>query len=360
MSDDEGSPDPYGIRNAGELIAALRALKDWSGLTYRELTVRAEAAGDVLPRSTVANMLARTTLPREELVAAYVRACGCGPGTVESWLKVRKELSTRPTRSLREPRPAPPAIPPPAAAAPRTATGSPAVALPGTGPGRAVGGSEGVEDAHGGDAGSGGARRRCPAVVVVPVVLALIAAAVAAGLYASGAGGADGRTGGAADGGAQGAPAAGERIVRVGKSSLCLTERAGSTGHLFQGPCESATPRFTPVPRGGATWRIATLHPEYGEGCMGVQGSARHAGASLENDYCGKRDGAETFRLDPVGSPVEGYRIRPLHTGLCLGAEEGPSDELWAEVVQTKCAADATTQIFRFDPPLSASAARNG
>ncbi len=173
----------------------------------------------------------------------------------------------------------------------------------------------------------------------------------AAGLYASG---------GSAGGGAHGAPAAGERIVRVGKSSLCLTERAGSTGHLFQGPCESATPRFTLVPRSGATWRIATLHPEYGEGCMGVQRSARHAGASLENDYCGKRDGAETFRLDPVGSPVEGYRIRPLHTGLCLGAEEGPSDELWAEVVQTKCAADATTQIFRFDPPLRASAARNG
>ena len=81
----------------------MQALKDWSGLTYRELTARADAVGDVLPRSTVANMLSRTTVPREELVAAFVRACGCGPGATETWLRVRKELTRRERQSVEVP-----------------------------------------------------------------------------------------------------------------------------------------------------------------------------------------------------------------------------------------------------------------
>lgn len=53
------TPDPRGARTPAEFLARLQALKDWSGLTYRELSARAESGGDVLPRSTVANMLAR-------------------------------------------------------------------------------------------------------------------------------------------------------------------------------------------------------------------------------------------------------------------------------------------------------------
>ncbi|RSS41021.1 helix-turn-helix domain-containing protein, partial [Streptomyces sp. WAC08241] len=79
MTPGEHVPDPRGARSPAEFLARLQALKDWSGLTYRELSVRAEARGDVLPRSTVANMLSRTTLPREELLTAFVRACGTGP-----------------------------------------------------------------------------------------------------------------------------------------------------------------------------------------------------------------------------------------------------------------------------------------
>ncbi|WP_199782705.1 helix-turn-helix domain-containing protein, partial [Streptomyces pristinaespiralis] len=88
-----GAPDPERVRDPAEFVAAMQVLKDRSGLTYRELTSRAEAVGDVLPRSTVANMLGRTTLPREELVAAFVRACGVGPGGMDAWLRVRKELA---------------------------------------------------------------------------------------------------------------------------------------------------------------------------------------------------------------------------------------------------------------------------
>ncbi|MGW5677221.1 helix-turn-helix domain-containing protein [Streptomyces sp. NPDC003860] len=84
-------------------MARLHALKDWSGLTYRELAQRASAVGDVLPRSTVANMLSRSTLPREELVVAFVRACGCGPDGIDSWTRVRKELTHRERQSTEVP-----------------------------------------------------------------------------------------------------------------------------------------------------------------------------------------------------------------------------------------------------------------
>lgn len=57
------APDPREATDAASFIAQLQALKDWSGLTYRELSARASALGDVLPRSTVANMLARSTVP---------------------------------------------------------------------------------------------------------------------------------------------------------------------------------------------------------------------------------------------------------------------------------------------------------
>ncbi|MGW3626718.1 helix-turn-helix domain-containing protein [Streptomyces sp. NPDC000880] len=102
-SDGPAAPDPEQAQSSVEFVAQMQALKDWSGLTYRELTARADAVGDILPRSTVANMFSRSTVPREELVAAFVRACGCGPGTTETWLRVRKELGRRERQSVEVP-----------------------------------------------------------------------------------------------------------------------------------------------------------------------------------------------------------------------------------------------------------------
>ncbi|MFG3494777.1 helix-turn-helix domain-containing protein [Streptomyces sp. NPDC047928] len=100
MADGESAPDPREARDPAGFVDRLQALKDWSGLTYRELSARADAMGDVLPRSTVANMLSRTTLPREELLSAFVRACGAGPAELEVWLRVRKDLAARPRHDL--------------------------------------------------------------------------------------------------------------------------------------------------------------------------------------------------------------------------------------------------------------------
>ncbi|GAB2954601.1 hypothetical protein GCM10027280_48790 [Micromonospora polyrhachis] len=77
----------------------MRDLKQWSGFTYRELQRRAEAAGEVLPHSTIAAALGRSTLPRAEMVRAFVRACGGDPVTVDGWLAVRKRIAIDSGRS---------------------------------------------------------------------------------------------------------------------------------------------------------------------------------------------------------------------------------------------------------------------
>ncbi|MDX3798903.1 NB-ARC domain-containing protein [Streptomyces sp. AK04-3B] len=83
-------PDPAGIHTQRELVAVLRLLKDRTGLTYRQLESRARRAGHRLPRSTIASVLARTTLPREEFVTALVRACGLNPAR---WQEAHRRIA---------------------------------------------------------------------------------------------------------------------------------------------------------------------------------------------------------------------------------------------------------------------------
>lgn len=71
----------------------MRALKTAAHVGFRTLETRAEAAGDVLPKSTLVAVLGRDTLPREEVVAAFVRACGLDEEAVERWLLVRRRIA---------------------------------------------------------------------------------------------------------------------------------------------------------------------------------------------------------------------------------------------------------------------------
>ncbi|MFE2751063.1 helix-turn-helix domain-containing protein [Actinosynnema sp. NPDC059335] len=84
-----GRPDT--ARDAAGFVAMLRELKERSGLTLRGLEERAAARGEVLARSTVADMLRKDALPRPELLAAYVRACGVEHP--EPWLRARERLA---------------------------------------------------------------------------------------------------------------------------------------------------------------------------------------------------------------------------------------------------------------------------
>ncbi|MDO0936846.1 hypothetical protein QQY66_35935 [Streptomyces sp. DG2A-72] len=79
--------------DAAAFVAALRRLKAWSGLSYRRLESRAADAGHALPYSTAATMLGRERLPRAELVAAFVAACGVRGAEAEAWADARSRIA---------------------------------------------------------------------------------------------------------------------------------------------------------------------------------------------------------------------------------------------------------------------------
>ncbi|MES9601851.1 hypothetical protein [Actinomadura sp. NPDC000929] len=97
-------PSPDVATDEAEFVAAMRRLKAWSGLSYRQLERRAAEAGRVLPYSTASTALGRKTLPREELLVAFVLACGLDDEEVASWVAVRKRIAVGERVSVPEPR----------------------------------------------------------------------------------------------------------------------------------------------------------------------------------------------------------------------------------------------------------------
>jgi hypothetical protein len=75
----------------------------------------------------------------------------------------------------------------------------------------------------------------------------------------------------------------------------------------------------------------------------------------MQDQECGSRGPAESFRIEPLGHPVEGYRIRPAHTRLYIGAEAG-SDKPGTEAVQMGCDGVDRGSLFSFDPVAPAAA----
>jgi hypothetical protein len=86
-------PSPTATTDEAAFIADLRRLKTWSGHSFRQLERRASAAGDTLPYSTVATMLSRNRLPREDLLVTFVRACGLDEDAVIHWATVRARIA---------------------------------------------------------------------------------------------------------------------------------------------------------------------------------------------------------------------------------------------------------------------------
>ncbi|MDT9680572.1 hypothetical protein RND61_00495 [Streptomyces sp. TRM76323] len=386
MTDGERAPEPWDVHDPAGFVARLQALKDWSGLTYRELTARAEAAGDSLPRSTVANMLMRGTLPREELLAAFVRACGAGPRETELWLSARKRLATR-----RGSHP----VPVPCACAPGSCSCAPhdpgpgaGPGVPGSGPAPGVGPGPGTPAAAAGPPGgapgpgaSGHGRppdgapahagadraaeegrpgtgrgtgeertrrlRSWAGRALVPVVggIALVVALVSVVSHLDGD---EDRH----EPSAAAPPAAGGVDIRALHSGLCLNERRGQqNGQVYQVYCAgAAVPRYSLARLDGGLWRIASDHPDYGPGCSGVPADVpREDGAPLVDQECGKRGPREAFRIEPLdGDPARGHRIRNAASGLCVTVP-GASREEWTAVVQKPCAPDGAGQLFGFD-----------
>ncbi|MER7000271.1 helix-turn-helix domain-containing protein [Streptomyces sp. NPDC000410] len=349
--DGENPPDPQGARTPAEFIERLQALKDWSGLTYRELSQRAEAVGDVLPRSTVANMLARTTVPREELLTAFVRACGCGPGVVDAWQRVRKDLVRQERRAeslVFEQSPS--AAERDGAALGEVEAGDGTAALPEPEP----------------RARPWGARRVRIAVAVA--VAGVLAAAVSVTYALSDGDDRKPDAGPTPDASPTSDeifvppkyPKTGPVRIRAVHSGLCLAERPGQkSGELFQVRCSpDSVPRFVLEAHEAyeALWQLTTKHPDYGPGCTGIHDKSTLPGAAFIDQECGKRGVAEAFRLEPVGDPVRGYRLRVGWSDLCMTVKQGDAAE-WAEIIQMPCATEdgpvtkeSQGQLFAFDP----------
>jgi hypothetical protein len=98
-------PQPAKAATPAEFTVALRALRTWSGLTYRQLEGKSL---DPLPASTIATTLGRATLPRERFVDAFTRACGLGDDQVREWLAARQRIAMSDGEVPEEPAPEPP------------------------------------------------------------------------------------------------------------------------------------------------------------------------------------------------------------------------------------------------------------
>ncbi|GAA0254291.1 hypothetical protein GCM10010492_63810 [Saccharothrix mutabilis subsp. mutabilis] len=133
---------PPEAKDAAEFVAAMRALRVRSGYSFRVLERRAANLGEVLPTSTLNSALSRSTLPREQIVVAFVRACGGDEETAAAWARVRADLATADlepaagepgaAEAAPEPDPAPvaePATPTEAIPAPRAETPAPETPL---------------------------------------------------------------------------------------------------------------------------------------------------------------------------------------------------------------------------------------
>ncbi|MFB7473607.1 RICIN domain-containing protein [Kitasatospora sp. NPDC056184] len=294
-----GGAKPQDARDAAEFNALLREMKERSGLSFRQLEERAAERGEVLPRSTIADLLRRDTLPRQEVLLAFLRACGEGADT-DDWLAAWHRIATgpgpEPDKAAAESVPPPP---PPA-------------------------------------------RRPGPRLLALATVAA--AALLGGGAYLLTA------EGGTADRAAPeaGAPPSGTYRIRSDASGLCFSEHEDEgKGHIYQADCAAAFPVYSLEPLDGGLFRLRSLHPVFGYGCLGVEKGSTRPAAQAADDYCGGRGTSERFRLEPVAGG--GFRIVPQHSGSCLTVSGGAATTARTPVVQLACDPAESGQVFRFD-----------
>lgn len=300
--------DPRTARTAAEYVDLLRRLKEQSGLTYRQLEHKAAAAGHVLPRSTAATMLSRPSLPREELVAALVRATGGNESAAALWVDARKQLAGAPDES-----PEGPEQPP---------------------------------------------RKRFLARffgLASRPVWALVGALLTVFLLI-GPGVSLLRTGSRPNPSpSPSAPATSAAVVLPDTpvqvyfphSKLCMAEDPTNfSGIDFQTACAKAFPPILLEKQRSGSYHLATQHPKLGAGCVGVNDGDPNPGAAVSNGYC-NGGGAVEYTIEPVTAPLSGYRIRAVHSGLCLGIP-GNSTKDRAHVMQLVCDPAAPGQVFTF------------
>jgi hypothetical protein len=301
----QGELSPYDARDAAGFVASMRQLKERSGLTFRELEERATRNGDVLARSTLADILRRTSLPRPDLLAAFVRACGDGR-QVGAWLDARERI----------------------AAAPPTA--------PGTGPDTEAAAPEPGEPTASRPRRTGG---RAIAVAVAASLVLLALGLVAWGLLPDGS-----------DAPSASAPADGWVTIRPARTpDLCLTDgrdRGGAyaSAVAVQLPCAQATvPRTYLEPTGEGLYRIQWHHPQEGKGCLTVMSTGPVKGMLEPRNDCAR---ATLFRLEPTAADSTGeFGLRPANSSRCIGIADNDTAK-GAEATEERCTGAADQQFL--------------
>ncbi|MGW1244337.1 RICIN domain-containing protein [Streptomyces bobili] len=340
-----GGSDPDEARTASEYVALLRRLKDGSGLTYRQLEQRAAGRGDVLARSTVADVLRREALPRAELVTALVRACDAETD-LPRWLAARDRLASTEAKAEAEAEAAE------QEGTPRDERENPAGAQlpdgdPVRRPRRAPAGNRRV-----GTASLAALASLCTVALLVVAALVLLPQDEDAptGKEAGSQASVEPTATVAGPG-----PAVGySRIRPVRAPGLCLSEGdVRMTGAdrsktvAVQRPCDQAVPPRTYLQRqDDGLYRIQWRHPQHGTGCLTVLTDGAYRDTLEPWDDCRSGGSAQLFRIERAGAAGQ-WRLRPaLDDGLCLGMR-GPAAEPGTAAVSQRCAAAGNqAQVF--------------
>lgn len=295
-----------------EFTAALRALRVWSGLTYRQLEEKTATQQVLppLPASTIATTLGRATLPKEQFVDAFTRACGLGDDDVRQWLEARRRIAVKASEQT------------------------------------------GVEsdDGRTGDQtpdSEASFPSRPPRWRRAVSLLAALAVGVAGtlGVHAL-------VDTSAAPPSLSALPITGLAIRAVGSwtlihpartPQLCLTEGRDRTGRyatavVAQKPCtQAALPHVFVEPIGQDTVQIQWHHPEYGIGCLTVLLDGPGRDLLEPRDDCADDNPAQRFRIEPFGPEAAAhFRIRPVGTDQCLSLRDQDT-AADTEVVQGRC-----------------------
>ncbi|MFI0238730.1 XRE family transcriptional regulator [Streptomyces sp. NPDC016845] len=314
---------PGGIRTVREFVALLRHRKEASGLTYRQLELRAAKNGDVLARSTLAGALSREALPKADLLTAFVRACGVGEEEVTEWEAARERLAAggepgagADTVNAEDAGAAAVAGPDPEADDGRTGAGGPRGAT------------------SGGQLRRGGkrlvrARRRALLLVGGVVVCAalLIVAVQAVKDDDGGQGGAD-------------VPAGAVTVRPVEGPDLCLSDgkdRAGRYDSLVAvfRSCANASPPVTELrATDDGRYRVHWYHPEHGPGCLVVRREGPPKGFLEPFDECGQ---GSPLRVERVRDTTSTYVLEVTDAQCVTAGAQGERPVTGVEAVVRPC-----------------------
>ncbi len=314
------APQPAQVSTLAEFTAALRVMRTWSGLTYRQLESKATAHGDTLPASTIATTLGRNTLPRDRFVEAFTRACGLGDEEAGQWLRVRQRLAIK--------------EPPPTS-----------------------------------DKDASESQVSPSAPVRAPWWHGAAGLVVAAGLGIGGTLGVSSLfTTSAPTAASSAMPVTGLRIPAVGSwarihpartPEFCVTEGRDRAGHYetavaTQQLCTKAVqPRVFLEPLGKDIVQIQWHHPKYSIGCLTILLKGPGRDLLEPRDDCADDNQAQQFRVSLFGPAAAAhFRLRPVDTGRCLSLRDQDL-EVGTEIVQGRCssAADQEFLIELIPPP---------